>query len=201
MTNSRKKYTFAKKYTFLFKKITKMKKIALSIFALALCAISANAQRVIASDTQARMVEVTAKSYVTPLIVDLKVVGPRKTFLKSYSKAEVEIGMGASLNNLDPLRSRAIYDASSEKYKSGDGKEYNGWNCDAVVAAIFKVELSEDGKWYNVEMKGFPANFDQDSWHPIRQSDYEWMRIEKASTSSIVDKTSNQGTVISNIKK
>lgn len=178
-----------------------MKRIALLICAFAMCAISANAQKVIASDTQARMVEVTAKSYVTPLIVDLKVTGPRKTFLKSYSKAEVEIGMGASLNNLDPLRSRAIYDASSEKYKSGDGKEYSGWNCDAVVAAIFKVELSEDGKWYNVEMKGFPANFDQDSWHPIRQSDYEWMRIEKASTSSVVDKTATQGTVITNIRK
>jgi len=178
-----------------------MKRLALTLCAVAMWCVAANAQRVIASDTQARMVEVTAKSYVTPLIVDLKVTGSRKTFLKSYSKAEVEIGMGANLNNLDPLRSRAIYDASSEKYKSGDGKEYNGWNCDAVVAAIFKVELSEDGKWYNVEMKGFPANFDQTSWHPIRESDYEWMRIEKAGTSSIVDKTANQGTVISNIKK
>ena len=95
------------------------------------------------SDTQARMVEVTARSYVRPLIVDMVVAKgqARKVYNKSYNRTEVEVAMGG---NLDNLRSRVIYDATTD------------WNCDAVVAATFKIELNPDGSGYSVEMKGFP---------------------------------------------
>lgn len=138
-----------------------MKRFTLLLATIGLTAISVNAQKAVVvttksfSDTQARMLEVTAKSYVRPLIVDLKVIGSRNTFTKQYSKTDVEVAMGG---NLDNLRSRAIYDASEKL------------NCDAIVAATFKIELTADGNAYNLEMKGFPANFDQASWHPMRDT-------------------------------
>lgn len=181
-----------------------MKKIATTLCALALFALGANAQsKVTYSDTQARMVEVTAKSYIKPLIGELQVMGGRRVFQNSYSKTEVEIGMNA---NGDNLRSRAIYDATSETYKSGDGKDYKGWNCDAVVAATFKIWMSEDGKWYNVEMKGFAANFVADKWHSLQPSDIEWLEMEKRTNNlfiekSTVDSKANQGVVIGRVQK
>lgn len=164
-----------------------MKKFLLSCGVLVL-AMSANAQKTIVtsksfSDTQARMLEVTAKSYVRPLIVDLKVVGSRTVFTKQYSKTDVEVAMGGSLDN---LRSRAIYDASEKL------------NCDAIVAATFKIELSADGTTYNLEMKGFPANFDQASWHPMNEKDYQWLEVDKMVSSSDFNRT---GAVIKDVKK
>lgn len=165
-----------------------MKRFALSAVAMGLAAISVNAQKTVVttksfSDTQARMLEVTAKSYVRPLIVDLKVTGPRNTFKKQYSKTDVEIAMGG---NLDNLRSRAIYDASEKL------------NCDAIVAATFKIELTADGSAYDLEMKGFPANFDQASWHPMNEKDYQWLEVDKMVSAGEYKKT---GSVISNVKK
>lgn len=139
------------------------------------------------SDTQARMVEVTAKSYVRPLIVDLVVEKGQnsKLFNHDYTRDEVEVAMAG---NPDNLRSRAIYDASSE------------WKCDAIVAATFKIELSEDGRFYKVEMKGFPANFDPNSWHPMDEKDYEWLRTDKLAYDKLSD-PDRSGAVIRNIKK
>ena len=88
--------------------------------------------------------------------------------------------------NLDNLRSRAIYDASEEL------------NCDAIVAATFKIELTPDGNAYNLEMKGFPADFDQTSWHPMNEKDYQWLEVDKMVSSGESKRT---GSVISNIKK
>lgn len=166
-----------------------MKRFSLLIMTMILVVTSANAQQKTIvttksfSDTQARMLEVTAKSYVRPLIVDLQVVGPRNTFTKQYSKTDVEIAMGG---NLDNLRSRAIYDAAEKL------------NCDAIVAATFKIELSDDGKVYNLEMKGFPANFDQSSWHPMNEKDYQWLEVDKMVSASDIDRA---GAVIRNVKK
>ena len=164
-----------------------MKKFLLSCGMLVL-AISANAQKTVVtaesfSDTQARMLEVTAKRYVRPLSVDLNVIGPRFVFKKEYTKTEVKVAMGGSLDN---LRSRAIYDASAEK------------NCDAIVAATFKIELTSDGNFYEVEMKGFPANFDQASWHPMNEKDYQWLEVDKIVSSSDVNRA---GAVIKDVKK
>lgn len=166
-----------------------MKRFTLLLATIGLTAISVNAQKAVVvttksfSDTQARMLEVTAKSYVRPLIVDLKVIGPRNTFTKQYSKTDVEVAMGG---NLDNLRSRAIYDASEKL------------NCDAIVAATFKIELTADGNAYNLEMKGFPANFDQASWHPMNEKDYQWLEVDKMVSSGENKRT---GSVISNVKK
>lgn len=161
------------------------------IISLLLGFVSAHAQKTVVttksfSDTQARMLEVTAKSYVRPLIVDLKVAGGRKTFSKNYSKTDVEVAMNGSLDN---LRSRAIYDASDE------------WNCDAIVAATFKIELSNDGSSYNLEMKGFPANFDPNSWHPMNKDDYQWLEVDKGVSLGKSAELSRDGAVIKNIKK
>lgn len=168
-----------------------MKRLTLLLATIGLTAISVNAQKAVVvtesfSDTQARMVEVTAKSYVRPLIVDLKVIGPRTTFTKQYSETEVKVAMGGKFDNFDNLRSRAIYDASEKL------------NCDAIVAATFKIELTPDGKAFNLEMKGFPANFDQTSWHPMNEKDYQWLEVDKMVSSGESKQT---GVVISNVKK
>jgi hypothetical protein len=166
-----------------------MKRFLFAVFALSMCTIGFAQKTIIKSesfsDTQARMVEVTARSYVRPLIVDMVVAKgqQRKVYNKSYSRTEVEVAMGG---NLDNLRSRVIYDASTD------------WSCDAVVAATFKIELASDGTGYNVEMKGFPGNFDPQSWHPMSQNDFEWFdRVVKA---GIVEHD-NAGVVIQKVKK
>lgn len=172
-----------------FKKVKRMKRSLFVIIAMAICS-AGFAQKTIVksesfSDTQARMIEVTARSYVRPLIVDLVVPKgqQRKIYNKTYSRTEVEVALGG---NLDNLRSRVIYDASSD------------WNCDAVVAATFKIELAADGSGYNVEMKGFPGNFDPQSWHPMAQQDFEWFdRVVKAGTVE----SDKEGVVIQKVKK
>ena len=122
------------------------------------------------TDTQARMIEATARSYVRPLVADVVVAKGEtmKVFQKKYSRTEVEVAMGG---NLDNLRSRVIYDATKD------------WDCEAVVAATFKIELMDDGKNYSVEMRGFPGNFDPESWHPMNENDFEWFdRVAKDRT-------------------
>ena len=169
-----------------------MKKVLFLMVAIVV-SMTASAQKTVVttksfSDTQARMLEVTAKSYVKPLIVDLEVVGSRKKFIKRYSKTDVEIAMNG---NLDNLRSRAIYDAS-------DSPE---WNCDAIVAATFKIELSDDGTEYVLEMKGFPANFAQESWHPMKEEDYRWLQVDRGISLDKANDPDRAGAVIKNIRK
>lgn len=164
-----------------------MKRLLFTLATASLIIVSAHAQKTKTesfSETQARMVEVTARSYVRPLAVNLVVNKgqQRKTFSHLYPKTTFEVAMRRDLEN---LKSRAIYDASNE------------WNCDAVVAATFKIELTEDENSYLVEMKGFPANFDSNSWHPIGTEDFQWLQIDKAIGS--LDK--NSGVVINEVKK
>lgn len=173
--------------------VLKMKKIVLTLAALALMAASANAQKTVVrtesfSDTQARMLEVTAKSYVKPLVVDLVVAKgqARKVFKKLYSAKEVVAGMNG---NPDNLRSRAVYDATAE------------WGCDAAVAATFKIELTPDGSAYEVEMKGFPANFDPQSWHPMTKEDFEWLQVDRSLSTAKENDPDRKGAVIKDIKK
>lgn len=166
-----------------------MKRTLFLLFAVAMCSLGFAQKTFIKSesfsDTQARMVEVTARSYVRPLIVDMVVAKgqARKVYSKTYSRTEVEVAMGG---NLDNLRSRVIYDAATD------------WNCDAVVAATFKIELVSDGTGYNVEMKGFPGNFDPQSWHPMEQRDFEW--FDRAAKLGTVE-SNNEGVVIQKVKK
>ena len=171
------------------KKEKNMKRFLFTAALLALTFTAANAQKTVVktesfSSTQARMLEVTAKSYVRPLVVDLVVPKGQKRLIYSrvYTRTDVEVGLSG---NLDNLRSRVIYDATSD------------WNCDAVVAATFKIELLPDDG-YSVEMKGFPANFDPDSWHPMEENDYQWLQVDKAISFNDANK---QGAVIQNIKK
>ena len=165
-----------------------MKRIALSTLLVSLFFSVGFAQKTVItsrefSDTQARLLEVTAKSYIKPLVAEFQVVnnGEFKRFENSYPKTLVEVGMNG---NLDNLRSRVIFDAT-EVYK-----------CDAIVAATFKIELSTDGKFYNVVMKGIPANFVPGSWHPMSEKDYEWIKIDNLGIDAYRD-----GAAIKNIKK
>lgn len=167
-----------------------MKKLSISIAALAIC-LTVNAQKTVVktesfSATQARMLEVTAESFVRPLIVDLKVESnqTRMKYEHVYKRDEVEIGLGGDLDN---LRSRVLYDAA------------DSWSCDAVVAPTFIVELVQNG--YRVVMKGFPANFDPTSWHPMEQKDYEWLRLLKNIPEENKEIFNRQGGVISKVKK
>ena len=137
-------------------------------------------------DTQARMLEVTAKSYIRPLVGNLVIDKGTKSmkFSKDYPVKDVLVGMQG---NPDNLRSRAIYDATDQ------------WGCDAIVAATFKIELIQDKDVYRVEMKGLPANFDPNSWHPITDEDQKWLEKEKG-TIDAKDMT-DQGTVIATVKR
>ena len=171
-----------------------MKKYFLIAVAIVAFATNVNAQKTVVktesfSSTQARMLEVTAKSYVRPLVVDLVVKkGQNRMLYKhSYTRNDVDVAMRGSLDN---LRSRVIYDATADP----------AWDCDAVVAPTFKIELSPDQSMYIVEMKGFPANFDPNSWHPLgkgteAQDDYKWLELDKR-----VSFDKGEGAVIKNVK-
>ena len=171
-----------------------MKKYCLIVVALLAFVTNVNAQKTVVktetfSSTQARMVEVTAKSYVRPLVIELVVKKGqnRMVFKQTYSRNDVDVAMRGSLDN---LRSRVIYDATEDP----------AWNCDAVVAPTFKIDLSQDQSMYIVEMKGFPANFDPNSWHPLgkgdeAQDDYKWLELDKRVS---FDKA--EGAVIKNVK-
>ncbi|MBR4828975.1 MAG: hypothetical protein IKZ92_04150 [Muribaculaceae bacterium] len=137
------------------------------------------------SDTQARLLEVTAKSYVKPLVAEFQVRdgGKFERYVRDYPKALVEIGMDGSLDN---LRSRVIFDVT------------DSIGCDAIVAATFKIDLIETktGDKYRVVMKGVPADFVIGSWHPMAKEDYEWIRIDNNNYEPY-----HEGAVIKNIKK
>ena len=181
-----------------------MKRIALIVVALAMISTASNAQKTVIktesfSDTQARMLEVTAKSYVRPLVVDLVVKKgqTRMLYTNTYTRDEVEVAMGGSLDN---LRSRVIYEATAD----------TAWNCDAVVAPTFMIKLSKDQTLYEVEMKGFPANFDTDSWHPLgknpgkpqdAEEDYRWLELDKRASYDKAQDPDRAGAVIRNIMK
>ncbi len=137
------------------------------------------------SNSQARMVEATAKTYVKPLVADMKVIDPtRLVFVKKYPRDVVETGMNGSADN---LRARVVYDAAAQ------------YNCDAIVAATFKIELLQQEDAYEVEMRGFKANFE--NWHPLSKDDYEWIRIEKDANDLRLNDPNRAGAVISNVRR
>ena len=78
--------------------------------------------------------------------------------------------------DLTNVRSRAVY-LSSQKH-----------NADVIVAPMFNVETSKDGKGYQVTVTGFPAYFK--NWQPAKESDYEWIRTEKFITPLTWEKVS-----------
>ena len=78
--------------------------------------------------------------------------------------------------DLANIRSRAVY-LSSQRH-----------DADVIVAPMFKIESSEDGKGYSVVVTGFPANFK--NWRPAQESDYEWIRTEKFVTPLTCEKVS-----------
>ena len=142
------------------------------------------------SDTQARLLEVTAKSYVKPLVAEFQVRdgGKFERYVRDYPQALVEIGMDGSLDN---LRSRVIFDVT------------DSIGCDAIVAATFKIDLVENtpkGTCYRVVMKGIPADFVVGSWHPMGKDDYEWIRIDNLGSYPYLDMF-HEGAAIKNIKK
>ena len=97
-----------------------MKRIVMTLCTVAMCFMAANAQKTEVkkyyttqqsySETQARMVEITARSYAMPLIAEVEVQSEQmKTLRVRYSNAEVD-GMN---NNAQNLRSRKLYDATN----------------------------------------------------------------------------------------
>ena len=181
-----------------------MKRIVMTLCTVAMCFIAANAQKTEVkkyytttqqsySDTQARMVEITARSYAMPLIAEVEVQSEQmKTLRVRYSNAEVD-GMN---NNAQNLRSRMLYDATNAVITEFDGKTVQGWNCDLIVAPQFKITSLKDNTGFEVEMKGFPANFKKGSWRSIRPTDYDWIKIDKT-----YGDNSNRGQAISNVQK
>ena len=181
-----------------------MKRLALTLCAVAMWCVAANAQKTEVkkyytttqqsySETQARMVEITAGSYAMPLIAEVEVQSEQmKTLRVRYSNAEVD-GMN---NNPQNLRSRMLYDATNAVITEFDGKTVQGWNCDLVVAPQFKITTLKDNTGFEVELKGFPANFKKGSWRSIRPTDYDWIKIDKT-----YGDNANRGQAISDVKK
>lgn len=151
-----------------------MRKFTLFCMFSLVFAVSAMAQKanVKVQYTQARLLDTQSNSYVKPLTVELKVAdGGRVRDQWRIAREDAEAAMNGDIAN---IRSYAVY-LSSNKH-----------NCDVIVAATFNIKTSDDGKYYDIEVVGFPASFV--NWKTATQADYEWIRMEKVQTTADRDK-------------
>lgn len=128
------------------------------------------------SNTQARMVDVTANAHVKPLTVEMKVkegYNNKVPFVLQLSKTEVEVAMKG---NLEDIRALAVYEFAKKE------------GADLILAATFKVSTNSLGG-YDVEVRGFPANFI--NWRTVTTADYDWIHKERLVEASDSRKTEN----------
>lgn len=151
-----------------------MKKLTLFCMFCLVSVVGAMAQKsnVKVQYTQARLLDTQSNGYVKPLTVELKVNdGGRVKDQWRIDREDAEAAMNGDITN---IRSYAVY-LSSQKH-----------DCDVIVAATFNIRTSDDGKYYDVEVVGFPASFV--NWKTATQADYEWIRMEKSLTTADRDK-------------
>lgn len=148
-----------------------MKKLFASILLVFLGVAGMQAQKttVKIQDTQARLLDVKSNAYVRPLVVDLKVDTSKGRIVDEWplTKEQVEVEMNGDLTN---IRSWGIY-KSSQKH-----------NADVIVAATFNFQTDDKPGFYKLTVIGYPASFV--NWGTAKESDYEWIRMEKTVTTS-----------------
>lgn len=152
-----------------------MKKFILfALFALFCIGGYAQKTTVKFQDTQARLLDVKSNAYVKPLIVELKVDTSKGRVIDEWtlSKEQVEIEMNGDLAN---VRSWGVYQ-SSQKHKA-----------DVMVAATFNLKTDDERPgFYRLTVIGYPASFV--NWGTAKETDYEWIRMEKTITTADRDK-------------
>lgn len=130
-------------------------------------------------NTQARILNANASAYVTPLTVELD-VSSRVTDVWTLTKEEAESDMGGNLAN---IRSWAAY-KSARKY-----------DADVIVSPIFNITSNSAGDGYEVEVIGFPAKYT--NWKSATKEDYEWMAIEKGTSTNAIQNTTSTASDVS----
>ena len=152
---------------------------------LMMAGANAFAQKVVYNyqETQARMVESYAHSYVEPLVTQMEVIkglGEKgrdlvtgKLFLPND---EVEALLQNATTTAN-IRSYAIY------WLIDQLEEAKGVQVDAIVSPTFFIKSGEEGKTkgFIVKIKGFPAKFG--AWRKATAADYEWIRLEQTQSS------------------
>lgn len=155
-----------------------MKKLILLLMIALGCVNHVSAQQKVITKkqqfTQARLLDVTSNAYVKPLTVELQVDKSkgRITDVWNLSIEDVE----SLKNDLTNIRSYGVY-MSSNKH-----------NVDVIVAATFNFCTNDAGTGYVLTVVGYPANFV--NWKTAEASDMEWIRMEKALTTSDREKIS-----------
>ena len=127
-------------------------------------------------DTQARLLDVKSNAYVRPLVVDLKVDTIKGRVVDEWplTKEQVEVEMNGDLTN---IRSWGIY-KSSQKH-----------NADVIVAATFNFQTDDTKPGFSkLTVIGYAASFV--NWETAKETDYEWIRMEKTVTTSDREKIS-----------
>lgn len=154
-----------------------MKKQLLFTVLISVCTMASYAQKtaVRIQDTQARLLDVNSNAYVKPLTVELEVDKTKGRIKDEWSltKEQVEQELNGDIAN---IRSYAVY-MSSQKH-----------NSDVIVAATFNFKSNDNATGYTITVVGYPANFI--NWKTAGESDYEWIRMEKAITTSDREKIS-----------
>ncbi len=154
-----------------------MKKFIWTILLIFACGAKVYAQKahVRIQDTQARLLDVTSNAYVKPLTVELEIIDSQGRIRDVWplTREQVEVEFQGDIRN---IRSYAVY-MSSQKH-----------NVDVIVAATFNFSTNEEGTGYNIVVVGYPAIFT--NWRTANDTDYEWIRMEKAITTSDRDKIS-----------
>lgn len=125
--------------------------------------------------TQARKLDVSPNAYVKPLVAELK-VDTEKGRIKdewSLSKEDVEEALGGDINNI---------------YAYGLFKSSQKHGADEIVAPIFDLKTDEENPdYYKLTIIGYPASFV--NWGPVKESDYEWIKLDKCIFSSEINKS------------
>ncbi|MBQ9640205.1 MAG: hypothetical protein IJV06_01365 [Bacteroidaceae bacterium] len=123
--------------------------------------------------TQALILDVSPKSYVKPLTVELKVKSGRIRDIVKIPKNIAFVGMNGNTEN---WRSYAVYEVSKRK------------DCDVIVAPTFNIKYDEvaGDQEVQVEVVGYPADFT--NWQTATKTDLEWVNSDKTLTTADRDK-------------
>lgn len=119
--------------------------------------------------TQARKPQVWVEPMVKPLVVEVEVIKEAPTFWKTaLGRYKVETELEGKLEN---VHNYGIFLYTKDT------------NADMILAATYNLYTNPnrtcDDDWYIIEIKGFPARFN--NWRTADESDYEWMRMQTLS--------------------
>lgn len=119
-------------------------------------------------DTQARALDMVAKGYVKPLVVEVKVDANRgrQHFSYDMEKEFVENDMRGDIAN---VRSYGLFKATEEA------------KCDIIVAPTFHLFTNNKGG-YTLEIVGFSGDFV--NWKTMTNEDLQWITSTQIQTTN-----------------